>query len=511
MMKPAPRRSAIFASFVSATALCLSLAVAAQAADPVKGGVLSISIESDLATLDPMKTLGSFNDREAGILAFDTLLDMDAKGNIVPNLAEKLDSAPDATSFKITLRSGVKFHDGTPFDTKSVIAHFKRIMTPANRCRCLADLEPVESIDETGPMEITFKMKRPSAHFPAVLTDQSGMVASPAAVEKYGKDFEFNPVGTGPFKFKEWQRGSQIVYERNDNYWKKPAYLDGVVLRAMPDEQTRYASLKAGNLDIVMNAAARDVVDAKNDKNIQILNPGSLATNFVQINQEAPDVSDVRVRQALAYALDRNAYNRAINKGLNKVANTVFGSGLFPHEQVDGYPGYDLAKAKKLVADYGKPIKLKMSINAAPQSTLAAQALQQMWKKAGIEVELLPMEQTQLVRSSNNRDFQIMLYRWAGRADPDMNVYQFFHSKSMTNRVNYKNAEMDKLLEAERATTNKDERMKLFRQINNQLAKDLPYLLLTYFDNISLTNKKVHGIPLVPDGLLRVEAAWKDK
>jgi len=483
----------------------------AQAADPVKGGVLSISLESDLATLDPMKSLGSFNDRQANILVFDTLLDMDAKGKIVPLLAEKFESAPDATWFKVKLRSGVKFQDGTPLDTRAVIANFKRMGDPANRCRCLPDLEPIASIDETGPLEITFRMKRPSAHFPAVLTDAPGMIVSPAAIEKYGKDFEFNPVGTGPFKFKEWQRGAQIVYERNPDYWNKPAPLDGVVLRAMPDEQTRYASLKAGNLDIVMNAAPRDVVEAKSDKSIQVLNPGSLATSFVQINQQAPDVSDLRVRQALALSLDRNAYNRAINKGIYKIANTVFGSGLFPHEAVDGYPGFDLARAKKLVADYGKPIKLKLSTTSRPQSILAAQALQQMWKKAGIEIEILPMESTQLVRASNNRDYQIMLYRWAGRADPDMNVYQFFHSKSLTNRVNYKNPEMDKLLEEQRTTISQDERMKTYRQINNLLAKDLPYLLLNYFDNYSLVSKKVHGIPLVPDGLLRLQTVWKDK
>ena len=506
-------RSSTFANFATVAAMTIGLLAVsgAQAAEPRSGGSLSISLESDLSTLDPLNSLGSFNDREANIIVFDTLLDMDSKGHIVPNLAEKIESAPDATWFKLTLHSGVKFHDGTPLDAAAVIAHFNRLMDPKLRCRCLADLVPVASIEATGPMEVTFRMKSPSAHFPAVLTDAPGMIVSPAAVEKYGKDFDFNPVGTGPFKFKEWQRGSQIVYVRNENYWKKPAYLDQVVLRPMPDEQTRYASLKAGNLDIIMNAAPRDVVDARTDKKIQVINPGSLATNFVQINQDAPDVSDIRVRQALAYAIDREGLNKAINKGIYKVANTVFGTGLSPHEAVDGYPSYDPAKAKKLVADYGKPIKLKLSVNAAPLSTLTGQALQQMWKRVGIETEIHQLEQVQLVRASVSHDYQVMLYRWAGRADPDMNVYQFFHSKSQTNRVGYKNPDMDRLLEAARATTDPDQRLKIYREVNNLLAKDLPYLLLTYFDNYSLAGAQVHGISPVPDGLIRLDKVWKDK
>ena len=481
-----------------------------QAAEPKKGGSVSISLESDLPTLDPLG-FASFNDREAGLILYDTLLDIDPKGNVVPNIAEKIDASPDVMSFKLTLRSGVKFSDGTPYDAAAVVKNFQRIMDPKNRCRCVSDLATIDKIEATGPLEVSIKMKSPSAHFPATLADVAGMVVSPAAAEKYGPDFGNYGVGAGPFKLKEWRRGAQVIFERNPDYWRKPAYLDEVVLRPMPDEQTRYASLKAGNLDIVMNAAARDVLDAQQQKRFQVLNPGSLATVFIQVNLGSPDVSDVRVRQALAYALDRVSFNKAINRGLYKIANTPFGTGLSPHEQVDGYPGYDLAKAKKLVEEYGKPIKIKLSINAAPVSTLAAQALQQMWKKAGIETEIVPYEQVQLVRAAATRDYQVMLYRWAGGADPDKNVHQFFHSKGTVNRVNMNNPDMDKLLDAGRATTDQAERLKIYRQVNNLLAKELPYLFLTYFDNISLANPAVKGLTPIPDGLLRLHSVWKDK
>ena len=490
--------------------LAAGVALPGAAQEPKRGGSLSISIESDLPTLDPAG-FASFNDREAGIILYDTLLDIDTKGKIIPHLAEKLDSAPDATWFRITLHSGVKFHDGTPLDAAAVVAHFKRMMDPKNHCRCIADLTPVDTVEATGPLEVTFKMKTPSAPFPAALADVAGMIESPTAVEKYNNDLSTHPVGTGPFRFKEWQRGAQIVFERNPDYWDKPANLDEIVLRPMPDEQSRYASLKAGNLDIIMNAGARDVIDAQQGKKFTVIDPGSLATVFVMINTAAPDVSDQRVREAMAHALDRVALNKAINKGLYQIANTVFGTGLAPHEMVEGYPDYDPAKAKALLADYGKPVKLKLSVAATPIAVLSGQALQQMWKKVGIDTEIDQFEQIQLIRNAGNKDYQVMLYRWAGGADPDKNVYQFFHSKGVVNRTNYKNPEMDKLLDEARATTAPEARLDLYHKINNILAHDLPYITLNYFDNYLLAAPSVHGLVGYPDGLIRVPPIWKDQ
>ena len=500
-----------FRTIAFAIASTLLLLSGSQAADePKTGGTLGLSLETDVATLDPLG-ISSINDRQVAIILYDTLLDIDTKGQIVPGIAEKIETAPDAMSFKLTLRNGVKFSDGTPYDAAAVVKNFQRIMDPKNRCRCASEVATVDAVEATGPLEVSIRMKSPSAHFPATLADVVGMVVSPAAVEKYGADFGNHGIGAGAFKLKEWRRGDRIVLERADGYWRNPVPLDEVVLRVLPDAQTRYTSLLAGNLDVVINAAARDVIDAQQKKTAQVLNPGSLGTLFIQFNLKAPDVSDVRVRRAMAYALDREAYNKAINRGLYKIASTPFGTGLAPHEQVDGYPTFDPVKAKQQVGDYGKPIRIKLAVSAAPASVLAGQALQQMWKKVGIETELVPTEATQAIKNAFARDYQVMLFRWAGGTDPDKNVYQFFHSKGSINLVQFNDPEMDKLLEAGRATTDKAERLKIYRQVNNLLARELPYLFLTYFENIALASPAVRGITPVPDGLLRVYAAWKGK
>ena len=480
----------------------------AMAQNPMRGGSLSIGLENDLPGLDPL-VFASFNEKQAGFTVYDTLLDIDDKGKLVPKLAERFESAPDATSFKLTLRSGVKFHDDTPCDAAAVVAHFNRLMDPKLRYRWAADLAGIAKIEATGPLEVTITMKSPSAQFPAVLADVSGMVVSPTAVKKYGDNYLANPVGTGPFVFKEWRRGSHIVFTRNTQYWKGPVHLEEVVLRAMPDTETRMASLKAGDLDIVMNAPAKDVIEARGAKKLTVLDAGSLGSTFVMINMSQPDVSDLRVRQALAHAIDRDTLNKVVNKGLAKVATTPFGSGLAPHEQVEGYPKYDPAKAKQLLAQYGKPVKLKFSSSNAPLSLLSAQAIQQMWKKVGVESEIVPYDSVQLVRTAGLREYQVMGYRWQGGIDPDRNVYNFFHSKGTANRTGYSNPEMDKLLDAGRATTDPAQRLSTYRQVNNLLARDLPYLYLAYFNNISLANPAVKGLAPIADGIIRPGEVWK--
>jgi peptide/nickel transport system substrate-binding protein len=500
------------ATLMGAAMLATALAAAgpALAQSPKRGGSLSISLETDLPGLDPL-LFASYNDKQAGITVYDTLLDIDAKGKLLPNLVETWESAPDATWFKLKLRGGVKFHDDTLFDAQAVVDHLKRLMDPKLRYRWATDLSGIASIEASGPLEVSIKMKAPSAQFLSVLAEHSGMVVSPTAVQKYGEAYRDNPVGTGPFVFKEWRRGSQITFVRNPAYWRGPVHLDEVVLRPMSDEQTRIASLKAGNLDIGMNMPGKDVIEARTSKTLTVLDPGSLGSSFLMINLDQPDVSDLRVRQAMAHALDRETLNKLVSRGIAKIANTPFGTGLAPHEQVDGYPKYDPARAKKLLAEYGKPVKLKFSVTNAPQGLQTAQLLQAMWKKVGIETEIVPTEQVQLVRQTGLRQYQMALWRWQGGLDPDRNVYIFFHSKGSSNRTGVNNAELDRLLEAGRATMDPAERLKIYRQVNNVLARELPFLFLSYFNNYSLANNNVKGVTPVPDGLIRVRDVWKER
>jgi len=479
----------------------------AKAPTPTQGGSINVAQEADWATLDPIG-MGATTGLQAGKSIYDNLLDINEKGEIIPALAQSFTAARDAKSYRIKLRPGIKFHDGTPLDAEAVAFNVRRAADPANRCRCLPDLVDLAEVRVLGQIV----MKQPASHFLAVLAEVPGLMASPAAIQKFGKDYGANPVGTGPFVLKEWKRGNFLHVVRNPNYWRAGLpYLDEVFYRPMPDEQTRIAALKAGNVDVVLLPAAKDVVESRKDRNLKVIDPGNLGSTFVMFMHKAEPMSDPRVRTAITLATDSKAIAKTILHGVYKPARTAFGSGLAAHEKVTSWPEFDLKKAQDLVKEIGKPIKFKFSIQPTPTSLHVAQALQQMWKRAGIEAEIHSLEQVQLIRNAIDSNFEAMLFRWPGRSDHDNNVYQFFHSKSTRNYVKYANPEMDRLLEAGRTLTDPAMRERIYVEINNLVARDLPYSFLWYSTPYIVTSAKVNGVPVVADGLLRTETVWKAK
>ncbi|HUJ75285.1 MAG TPA: ABC transporter substrate-binding protein, partial [bacterium] len=242
---------------------------------------------------------------------------------------------------------------------------------------------------------------------------------------------------------------------------------------------------------------------------LQVVDAGSLGTVFIMFMCKAPAVADVRVRQAIAYATDRATLNQALNYGIFPLARTPFGSGLAPHERVLSFPEFNLERATALVKEIGKPVKVTLSIQATPATLQTAQALQQMWRKAGIETELRQEEQVQLIRDAITHNYEVVIFRWPGRGDPDLNVYQFFYSKSPRNYSQYTNPEMDRLLVAGRETLDPAKRLKIYSQVNDLLARDVPYFFYYYYTAYMITSPNVHGVLKVPDGLLRVSEVWK--
>lgn len=498
-------------AFKLALSLSLGFASVVHAELPAgqQGGTLNVGLEADFPSFDVLK-MGALAERQVAMSFYETLLEIDESGKIIPNLVESFNVSPDATSFQLKLRGGIKFHDGTPFDAAAVVENLKRLTNPTNACRCAADIASLKIIEASGPMEVRLQTDQPAAHLLAVLADTPGMMASPTAMKKLGGEYGMQPVGTGPFIFKEWKKGNYLHVVRNTDYWKKgKPLLNEVFYRPVTDEQTRVASLEAGNLDVALVPNPRDVAESLQSKKFKVINAGSLGTNFVMFNTKNGPTADRRIRIALAHATDRVLLNKAINRGVYKVANTPFGSGLAAHEEVDAYPEFDLSKAKKIITEIGTPVKIELSIQATPSSLQTAQALQQMWKRANVEVNVKQVEQVQHIREAIDNQFEAKTFRWPGRADPDMNVFQFFHSSSSRNYTRFKNAEMDKLLTDARATTDPVKRTQLYRDVSNLLAKEVPYLFLNYYSSYIMTSQRIHGVKKVPDGLLRVDSIWK--
>lgn len=487
----------------------------AGAAPPQKGGVLTVGLEADFPGFDPLQ-MGALVERMVAMSFYETLMEISEEGEIIPHLAESLTASEGGAVYTLKLRPGIRFHDGTPLDANAVVFNLRRLIDPANTCRCQATVADIASVDAGGPDTVIFKLRAPNAAFPAVLADVPGMQASPTAIRKVEADggkYGNAPVGTGPFRFIEWRRGVSMKVERNADYWQKDLpHLDGVVYRPIPDQQTRMASLTAGDIQLSVVPSAQDVASAKRgSRTLKLFESPALGTVFAMFNAQREPTNDARVRQALFHATDRALIVKTVNRDIYPVANQPFGPGLAAGRQDVSFPAYDPSKARALLAEYGKPVKFTFSVSATPDTLRLAQVLQQMWKKVGIEVEIEQIEQLQLIRKAIKNDFQGMHFRWPGRADPDLNTYQFFHSSSGRNYTRYNNPAMDLLLERGRSTLAADERLAIYHEVSELLAKDGPYLFLYPSTNFFLASSKVHDLPAIPDGLPRLGPVWLSK
>ena len=487
----------------------------AQSKQPKSGGTLTIGTEADPSSLDPLR-IGSYAERQYANAIFDTLLEVDAAGKIIPHLATGYEVSPDGKTYTLKLRQGVKFHDATPFDAEAVVFNLNRVRDPKNACRCLGNVTAVTSVKAVDPLTVEIGLNTPYVSFPAILADTPLMIASPTALKANPTGFGNEPVGTGPFKFSSWDKGSRFIADKNKDYWKagRP-YVDRVVFRGLQNSETREATMRSGGLDIMVQPTPKFTAAAKREKKFAVLEPSGFGTVFLAVNVKHPDLSDVRVRRALAHATNRALLLKAIFQNVLKPATTPFGYGFPGLSQVKNYPEFNPAKAKALLGEYGKPVSVTLMADNTPFSLLVTQAVQQMWQGVGVKVELKVFDQARLIQNMLTHDFQTALFRWSGRPDPDLNVYGFFHSTiaaraTSANYGQYANPEMDKLLDAGRQQSDPAKRIVIYDQISQLLADEVPYIFLGYVTGPFISTPKVHDIPPIPDSIIRVAEVWKD-
>jgi peptide/nickel transport system substrate-binding protein len=501
----------------TAVAVAVALASASGgAAEPKRGGQLAIGLAQDPAIVDPIRT-GTFTERQLSTPVYEALFDIDTKGQAVPFLAERYTVSEDLKTWRITLRPGVKFHDGTPLDAAAVVANLERTSNPANRCRCLVQMADFKEWKVIDPLTVEIGLVGPNAGLPTLLADAPGIMVSPAAFKADPQGIGTKPVGTGPFKFIEWVRNSRFVVERNPDYWQKgKPYLDKLVFRGMQNTETREAAFKSGQTDIILQPSMHFISTMKNDKRHVVLSPAGFGSEGVYLNAAKPPLDDIRVRWAVAHAMDRNLLNRTLGFGVPMPAYSPFGRGMAGIKQpVDVYPKYDPAKAKALLAEYGKPVAFSLSYNNTPETRHQVQSLQEMWAQVGMKVELVPLDQNRLVQNMSSKQFEASIYRYTGRADPDANTYGFFHSRSAnvnpsSNYGGYASKRVDELLDLGRATADPAKRSAVYSELAQVLIKEvMPYAYLNTVTDTIVTKPHVQGLPVVPDGLVRFADVWR--
>jgi peptide/nickel transport system substrate-binding protein len=511
-MTAAVRSSALARLFLVA-GFAVSLSVVPASAQK-KGGSLTMGLELDIPGFDPLK-VGVFDTAAltAAAALFETLTYLDDKGVAQPKLALSWTASEDFKTWTFKLRPGVKFQDGTPFNAEAFKANFDRQKDPANKCRCAFYISFVKDVQALDELTLVYNLNDPQVNLPALVSypSQNNAVQSPTAWKTKGEDYNRNPVGTGPFVLKSWTAGDRMVLERNPDYWDKDRiYLDRIVLKPLPDAQSRFASLQSGEADVIWDdeADADNIQKAQKDPKLTVHTYAGSGAAVAAFNTKVAPFDDVRVRQALVMAIDRKKMSQALTNGLARPATNPYGDGSWVKCKDDGALPYDIEKAKALIKEYGKPVEFKMLVTATPRGRTGGQILQQFWKLAGATMEIEQVDQATIPPRAFMRQFQLTPWRIVDLADPDTQMYANFHTGSPVALANYSNPELDQLLERARVTADQGKRIEDYCAISRLINKEAIWYWTFQNTYYAMSSAKVKGLPKMYSGMIDLSRVW---
>lgn len=482
----------------------------------VRGGTLTLALLSDIANLDPLQS-SLVVDRRVQYQMYDSLIHTDGQLRLLPWLASSWETA-DPTALVFKLRPDVKFHDGTVFDGDAVKFNLDRILqTPASpRASEIAGVDSVQVVD---PYTVRLQLKQPLSPLMAQLVDRSGMILSPTAIQKRGDDLSRNPVGagSGPFKFVDYKRGDHLTLTRNDAFWHADAaggalpYLDRLLVRPITDETQRLESLRTGEIDFADGVPQKDVAAMKRDPTLTYSQIPALSYFGFYLNCAQSPFSDIRVRQALAWSIDRQQIVDTVFFKIPTVSNGPIAPPQFPYDPNFKPYARDISRAKALLAEAGQPsVSFTMLVQAGtPVSEQFAEVLQDQMKDAGFALTIKELDLPTIVTALTKQSFQAALVGWSGRLDPDGNTYTQFHTGGGNNYSQYSNPRMDTMLEAARQSFDQNQRKSLYQQVNDLAADEAPYVFVYHDVTGQYSTAKVKHFTPISDGIYRFMDVWK--
>ena len=455
-------------------ALVLAASVAGIAgvaqAGPTKGGTLTVGLETDARGFDTFKggIMGISGRTVAGSME-EPLVMYSPEGTYEPHLALSWSNSDNGMTWTVKLRRGVKFHDGSDFEASDVVSQMNGVLDPKRKSRSRGFISAIKSAEMVDNYTVRYQLKHPWQGFLPVLASRnmgSGLIQSQeqTAADKQNR----HPVGTGPFIFQEWRGGDRITVTRNPNYWDRDKiHLDKIVYRILPDPQTRFQSVKAGDVDLIWTDRGSSIISAKKDKSLKVFVQPGAGSGLTLLNASKPPLDNEIVRQAVRHSMNQKAVNTVLWKNTRSFAEHPMS---FKCGDVK-YPYHSIEKAKALVKQYGKPIKLQMIHTTTPRGREIGEINQQLFKKAGMELKLVPVDQNILVKRVFTNNYMISGWRVGDSIDVGSQLFALSFSKSPYNITRNKKPELDKLALAMRMapTMKKREEMqcKLVAYINN--------------------------------------------
>lgn len=482
---------------------------------PKRGGVLTVAASAPVTAVDPitMYDSGSINIVQQ---VAEYLIWVNPNYTLKPVLATSWKPNADASAWTFSIRQGVKFHDGSTLTADDVVATFERLVNPSSNSSALTNFQGVlgpGGTTKTGPYEVTFHLKTPFVDFPyTVASTNYNTVILP---KNYAGNFQRNAVGTGPFVLKSYQTQASATFARNPNYWQpgKP-YLDGSVFTFFSTDSAEEIALQNQTVDLLPQAP--DAGSALySDPNVNILSLPSTAYEEFFFRCDRPPFTDVRVRQAIAYSLQRDAIIQNLFQGRAKIGNDEVWAPAFPNSPAIPQRPYDPAKARALLsaAGYHNGFTATLTTEQSGEIPQYATLAQAAAKAIGVTIKLDVESQTTFYGSGSNQPWLVVplgIVDWAARATAQQFFGSAFRTGAVWNSAHWSNAQFDKLTTQYEATVDEQSRASIARQAALIQQEETPAIISYWHDGVFAAWKTVHGVAPNGSEFVDLSSAWLD-
>mgnify|MGYP000639358906 CR=1 FL=1 len=511
-------------SCLAASAAAGTLAFSAPAA----ARTVTVAVSASFTSLDPYDAPDILT-RLASKSFYEGLFTFNSKMEPVPELAEGYETSPDAKVWTVTLKKGVKFHDGSEFTADAVKANFDRLLNPDNKLSRYNVYKFIEKVEVLDPYKVRFTLQAPLATFVRRLAMTNPQMICPSLLkDAHGlegkKVTAFNACGTGPYTLVSFNPAEELVVKKNPNY-RDPSLpkLDGIVWKPVVENSTRAAMLHTGEAQFVFPMPNEQIAQFKGDPKFRIEEVPSIMQRYLSINTTVKPFDDVRVRQAINYAINKEALCKVAFAGYAVPSATIYPAEIPGALKLGPWP-YDPKKARELLKEAGYPNGFKTTLWSAFNNTTAVktmQFVQQQLAQVGIKAEARALEAGQRVQVYGNKDpkkapNRLYIIGWSNSTvDPDWGMRPALYSKNqppvLNNEAYYQNPKVDALLDQALADTDPAKRAAEYKELQEMVWQDAPWAFLVFEDVTSAANKHLKNFNTLADGSFEFYSAeWQE-
>lgn len=471
-----------------------------------EGGTLVVARLSDATSLDPHFITDIPSANVIYEKVYETLVVPDKNMEPQPLLATEWKQLDDVT-WEFKLQEGVTFHDGAPFNAEAVKMNFERLLDPDTASPQAGKLEMIQEIKAVDDTTVQFKLKYPYAPLLSILAGNEGSIISPKAISEQEEKLGQHPVGTGPFIFESWQPGQEIVISKNKEYWGEQPKLDKVVFRVVPEDATRLAMIETGEAQVTDQVPVTEIERINASNTMELYRTEGLAVEYLAFNVKKEPFNDVRVRKAIAHAIEVDSIIKGVYNSVGTKANTTMSPKVFGYDSEIKEYNYDINESKRLLKEAGiDGLEITLTTSDRKERINMAEVIQSQLKGIGINVKIQVLEYGAYIDVTAKGEHQVAISGWGNATgDGDYNQYNLFHSKSQGAAGNssfYANSEVDRLIELSRKESDREKRKELYSKSQEIEREEVPYFPIRNYEHLAVYGKNVQGLWLNPANYL---------